>query len=181
MMWVFWSLVCFVTFMVMWPAFEKQIPPDLMPWAAKTKRTTLSGEPLQPTQRKIGGWLFEESADGWVMVTTAREGIQTLTEQGEPPLLMVMCHQTWIEARGNLIQEKGTTLKVKGTANTQPWLFDITPTRLIAETPAEFTQALTKKADSLTVKLPYSEYGTQKFNFPLQDFPKAWAALKTTC
>lgn len=183
MMWVFWSLVCFVTFMVMWPAFEKQVPADLLPWLQRsnTVTTTPGGGTMLPTQRKIGSWLFQESTDGWVMVIPAKEGIKTDSGTGEPPLLFVMCHVAWVEARGTLIEDKSAELKVKGVANGDPWLFTVKSNRMLADQPDAMTAKLARKADALAIKVPYEDYGTQKFNFPLQEFPKAWAALKSTC
>lgn len=183
MMWVFWSLVCFVSFMIMWPAFEKQVPPDLMPWLhrSSTVTTTPGGGTMLPTQRKIGSWLFQESTDGWVMVIPAKEGVQTDSGQGEPPLLFVMCHATWVESRAALIEDKSAELKVKGFANSENWMFTVTPTRLMADSPDGFTSKMARKADTLAIKVPYADYGTQKFHFPLNEFPKAWAALKSTC
>lgn len=183
MMWVFWSLVCFVTFMVMWPAFEKQVPAELMPWLhhSSTVTTTPGGGQLLATQRKIGSWLFQESTDGWVMVIPAQEGIQTESGTGEPPLFFVMCHMAWVEARGALVQEKNVDIKVKGFANGQDWMFSVTPNRMLADSPDALTGKLARKADTLAIKVPYADYGTQKFHFPLNEFPKAWAALKTTC
>lgn len=184
MMWVFWSLVCFVTFMVMWPAFEKQIPADLLPWQQHAAESTLpSGGKLLSTQRKVGAWLFQESTDGWAMTMPAKEGVRVDSGEGEPPLLFIMCNAVWVEARAGLIEDPSATIKVKATlGREQSSLFSVYPARLVADNPKEVVSAwLATKEAGLSLKVPYADYGTQKFNFDLKDFPKAWNALGSTC
>lgn len=191
MVWVFWVIVCVVLFLLMWPAFEQQLPPELKPFAKNMGLST--AEPPPPSQagplgsssKMVAGWYLQQSAGGWLMSKAAelpvnRPGLSAL----EPPRLYTSCAGfTWVEARAALDVRKDEELIVRARLDEKRFEFEAASARLISMSPAEVNSALSRAPEEayLRIKVPYRAYGVQDMAFALGHFERARKELLLRC
>lgn len=189
MVWIFWSGVCAVLFLLMWPAFERDyLPPELHPFAqnkgkASTTPTAGPGSTLQSAY--VLGWLLQPTVGGWLMSREALQGPERADGVIlEPPRLYTNCvGHTWVEPRAELAVKPNEAVILRSRLAEQRHDFNATALRAISAAPATLNAALDGAASDavLQVKLPYQEYGIHDMTFVLGGFKQARAAMYRAC
>lgn len=189
MVWIFWSGVCAVLFLLMWPAFERDyLPPELHPFAQNkgTAGTTPTAGPGSTFQSAyVLGWLLQPTVGGWLMSKEAEQG--PVRADGlvlEPPRLYTNCvGHTWVEPRAALAVKANEAVILRSRLGALRLDFNATPVRAISSAPAELNAALeAAPADApLQLKLPYEEYGIHDMTFVLAGFKQARVAMYRAC
>lgn len=194
MMWVFWVLVCVVLFMLMWPAFEQDLPPELRPFASQraVKAAPVAAPPATPTSPitglapfEVSGWYVQPTVGGWLMSRSAQAGFTSPDSvYREPPLLYSSCSgHTWVEARAAIDLRPHEELVVRARIGEARWEFNASSVRLISANPGELNLALERleTPQTLLIKVPYREYGTPEVSFELTGFKAARDAMFSAC